>query len=172
MQNKGAIRFLRLAAIAWILALAGCGGSNNGQANDNGSALPDAETRPTSQILPFDYQATYLPVRSCRFIRGHTSNYIVVRADGAEVAQLYNDATGPLPQGSVIVAEEYDRADCTGLTGYTLMFKDAPGYNAAAADWHWQRLNDQRDVLEDGRVQGCINCHAQCNRNDFTCSPP
>ena len=131
------------------------------------------DTTRTSQILPLGYQATYSPVRSCRLIHGHTSSYIAVRANSTDVATLYNAANGPLPQGSVIVAEEYDKADCTGgLTGYTLMFKDVPGYDPAAADWHWQRLDDQRVVLEDGRVQGCISCHAQCNRNDYTCSPP
>jgi hypothetical protein len=126
----------------------------------------------TSQILPFDYQATYRLARSCRPIYGHTSNNIIVRANSDEVVQQYNAANGPLPEGSVILAEEYSKADCTGLTGYTLMFKDKPGYNPAAADWHWQRLDDLHVVLEDGRVQGCIDCHTLCQRNDYTCSPP
>jgi hypothetical protein len=52
------------------------------------------------------------------------------------------------------------------------MFKEAPGYDPTADDWHWQRLDDQRLVADDGRVQTCIGCHASCNRNDYTCSPP
>ncbi len=126
----------------------------------------------TSQILPGDYQASYLQVRGCRLVIGHNSNYLDVRVNNAEAQQAYLAANGPLPQGSVVVAEESDAADCTGLTGYTLMFKDVPGYNAAAGDWRWQRLDDQRNVLEDGRVQSCISCHTQCNLNDYTCSPP
>ena len=60
MQNKGAIRFLRLAATAWMLALAGCGGSNNGQANDNGATLPDAAGGlPGATTLPAAAIGTY-----------------------------------------------------------------------------------------------------------------
>jgi hypothetical protein len=126
-----------------------------------------------SQILPPDYRTTYLQVRGCRLANGHGSNSIVVFAS-AEAQSNYLSRISPLPQGSVIVAEESVQADCSDLAGYTLMFKDVPGYNPTAGDWHWQRLDDQRYVLEDGRVQSCINCHASpsCNRNDYTCSPP
>jgi hypothetical protein len=125
----------------------------------------------SSQILPLSYPTGYSPVRNCRPIQGHTSNYIIVRAT-SDVGALYNAATGPLPQGSLLVAEEYDKADCTSLTGYTLMFKDAFTDPPTAEAWHWQRLDYQRDVLEDGRVPSCILCHTGCNRNDYTCSPP
>ena len=125
----------------------------------------------TSQILPLSYPTDYLPVRNCRPIQGHTSSYIIVRAT-SDVGALYNAATGPLPQGSLLVAEEYDKADCTSLTGYTLMFKDAFTDPPTAEAWHWQRLDDQRIIAEDGRVQSCMTCHTLCNRNDYTCSPP
>jgi hypothetical protein len=125
----------------------------------------------TSQILTSDPQTSYYQVRSCRLSSGHGSNYMVVLANALAESD-YLSGGGPLPQGSVIVAVESDQADCSDLTGYTLMSKDVPGYNPTAGDWHWQRLDDQRDVLQDGRVQGCISCHTQCNRNDFTCSPP
>jgi hypothetical protein len=125
----------------------------------------------SSQILPLSYPTGYSPVRNCRPIQGHTSNYIIVRAT-SDVGALYNAATGPLPQGSLLVAEEYDKADCTSLTGYTLMFKDAFTDPPTAEAWHWQRLDDQRIIAEDGRVQSCMTCHTLCNRNDYTCSPP
>jgi hypothetical protein len=68
------------------------------------------------------------------------------------------------------VTAETDQPNCNGITGYTLMFKDVPGYNASAGDWHWQKLDDQRDVLQDGRVQECITCHASCSQYDYTCA--
>ena len=126
----------------------------------------------TSQILPLSYPTNYTPVRTCRPIFGHTSSYVIVRANSTDVAALYNAGNGPLPQGSLIVAEEYDKADCSSLTGYTLMFKEALGYDPTADDWHWQRLDDQRLVADDGRVQTCISCHTLNSRNDYTCSPP
>ena len=127
----------------------------------------------SSQILPLDYQTSYQPpVRTCRLVVGHNSRSIVVRVNTPEAQQAYLAANSPLPQGSVVLAEEYNKADCTNLAGYTLMFKDVPGYDPTAADWHWQRLDDQRVVLEDGRIESCISCHTQCNLNDYTCSPP
>jgi hypothetical protein len=127
----------------------------------------------TSQILPRDYQNIFQPpVRTCRLVVGHDSKYIVVRVNSPEAQQAYLAANCLLPQGSVVVAEEYDKSNCTGLTGYTLMFKDVPGYDPNAADWHWQRLDDQRVVLDDGRLQACISCHQTCSLNDYTCSPP
>jgi len=127
----------------------------------------------TSKILPIDFDTSYQPpVRTCRLVVGHDSKYIVVRVNSPEAQQAYLAANAALPQGSVVLAQEYAKQDCTALTGYTLMFKDVPGYNVAAADWHWQRLDDQRDVLEDGRLQTCISCHQSCSLNDYTCSPP
>jgi hypothetical protein len=125
----------------------------------------------TSQLLPLDYQQSYSLVRGCRLIRGHDANSIVVLAN-AEARADYVAGNSPLPQGSVIVAVESDKTDCSSVTGFTLMFKDVKGYDPTAADWHWQRLDDLRNVLDDGRVQACIGCHAQCQRVDYTCSPP
>jgi len=124
-----------------------------------------------SQILPLD-RSSYVQVRSCRLNVQHGSKYIHVFANNSEAQQAYLAANCPLPQGSVIVAEESDKPDCSKITGYTLMFKDVPGYDPTADDWHWQQLDDQRGVLQDGRVQTCIECHSQCNLNDFTCSSP
>ena len=138
----------------------------------DGSGCFQQDSAKTSQILPLGYESSYVQARGCRLIRGHTSNYIIVRANSSEVQQAYVAGNGPLPQGSVILAEEYDRADCLGIAGFTLMYKDVQGYNPDAADWHWQRLDSLRDVLEDGRVETCISCHAQCSLNDYTCSPP
>jgi hypothetical protein len=146
----------RLLLLPFLLLVGGCFKQDKNQ---------------TSQILPLAYPTGYSPVRFCRPIQGHTSNYIIVRAT-SDVGALYNAATGPLPQGSLLVAEEYDKADCTSLTGYTLMFKDAFTDPPTAEAWHWQRLDDQRIIAEDGRVQSCMTCHTLCNRNDYTCSPP
>jgi hypothetical protein len=125
----------------------------------------------TSQILPPDYQTSSQVARTCRLNVGHASKYMVVYTNAVADA-AYLAGTSPLPQGSTVVAVESDKTDCSDLTGFTLMFKSVPGYNPAAADWHWQRLDDQRDVLEDGRLQTCISCHTTCSLNDYTCSPP
>jgi hypothetical protein len=122
-----------------------------------------------SQILPPDYQDSFSLARTCRPIHGHDGSSIVVMANAVGITD-YSQGIYPLPQGSVIAAVESDKADCSEVTGFTLMFKEAPGYNPTAADWHWQRLDDQHNVLEDGRIQSCISCHASCVQYDYTCS--
>ena len=123
----------------------------------------------SSQLLPSDYQASYQLARPCRLSVAHNSNYMVVYANALAQSD-YLAGNYPLAQGSTIVAAETDQPSCNGITGYTLMFKDASGYNTSAGDWHWQKLDDQRDVLQDGRVQECITCHASCSPYDYTCS--
>jgi hypothetical protein len=123
----------------------------------------------TSKLLPPDYQASYQVARTCRPSVQHWSNYIVVYANALAESD-YLAGNYPLHQGSTIVTAETDQANCTGVTGYTLMFKDVSGYDSSAGDWHWQKLDAQRDVLQDGRVQECITCHASCSQYDYTCS--
>jgi hypothetical protein len=132
------------------------------------------DSNKVSQILPLEYQKTYRPVRNCRpiGIPEHRAKYIRVLANSVEAQDAYIAANCPLPQGSVIVAEESDKPDCSKVSGYSLMFKDVPGYDLAGFDWHWQQLDDTRTILQDGHVQECITCHTSCTLNDLTCSPP
>jgi hypothetical protein len=123
----------------------------------------------TSQLLPSNYQESYQLARTCRLSVAHNSNHMVVYAN-AKAESDYLGGNYPLPQGSTIVTAETDQANCTGITGYTLMFKEGLGYNSSAGDWHWQKLDGQRDVLQDGRVQECITCHATCGPYDYTCA--
>jgi hypothetical protein len=123
----------------------------------------------TSKLLPSDGVASYRQVRTCRPSVTHNSNYMVVYANALAQSD-YLAGNYPLLQGSTIVTAETDQANCTGGTGFTLMFKEALGYNPAAGDWRWQKLDAQREVLQDGRVQECINCHAKCGPYDYTCA--
>ena len=125
----------------------------------------------TSKLLPSDYQTSYQLARTCQLSVAHNSNHMVVYANALAESD-YLGGTYPLPQGSTIVTAETDQADCTGAHRLHPHVQRGAGYNPTAGDWHWQKLDDQRDVLQDGRVQDCISCHASCSRNDYTCSPP
>jgi hypothetical protein len=52
------------------------------------------------------------------------------------------------------------------------MAKENPGYDPGNHDWHWQRLDSNQRVLEDGKVANCSSCHAQPTCNDYLCAPP
>jgi hypothetical protein len=46
------------------------------------------------------------------------------------------------------------------------MYKVA-GYNPEANDWFWAKYKADGTVLKEGKVAGCINCHAAKKANDF-----
>jgi hypothetical protein len=128
-----------------------------------------------STFLPLDYQTSqsnpFQVVRTCRAVTQHNLAYQKVLANSV-AAEPYVSASYPIPAGGVVVAEQHGDSSCNSLTGFYLMAKEKPGYDTASGDWHWQRLDDNQRVLEDGRLQTCSSCHAQPPCNDHLCSPP
>jgi hypothetical protein len=125
----------------------------------------------TSQILPPDYKSTYLLARNCRYSTTH-GHFIKVLTNSVETNDAYMAGNCILPRDSLILAEEYDTATCALLTGMTLMYKNA-SYDPSHNDWRWQKLDDTRNILEDGRVQTCIDCHQKCSQPstpEYTCA--
>ena len=69
---------------------------------------------------------------------------------------------GPLPDGSIIVKENYtpDRT----LDAVTVMYKRA-GYNPEHGDWYWLKRAANGNVDAEGMVVGCQNCHSAAARD-------
>jgi len=129
-------------------------------------------TQQHSSFLPLNYQSTFQKVRSCRLNVSHANQYQLVFAN-AIGADAYTSGTRPLPAGSVVVAEEHGSdPSCNNLMGYDLMAKEQPGYASAAGDWHWQELDSNQRVSQDGRLGTCSSCHAKPPCSDYLCSPP
>jgi hypothetical protein len=127
-----------------------------------------------SAFLPLDYQTNqsnpFQVVRTCRPVTAHDMGYHRVLAN-AVAADAYTSGSYPLPANSVVVAEEHGDPSCGSLNGFYLMAKE-PGYDSAAGNWHWQVLDANQRVQQDGRLQKCSSCHALAPCNDFLCSPP
>ncbi len=124
-----------------------------------------------SDFLPLDYPNHFQVVRNCRMVADHDFAYERVLANDI-AAVPYVNASYPLPPGSVVVGEQHTEASCGSLTGYYLMAKEQPGYDAARGDWHWQRLDHNQRIAEDGRLQKCSSCHAKPACTDYLCAPP
>ncbi len=125
-----------------------------------------------SDFLPLDYQTKFLTVRNCRLVVAHDNNYLKVWAN-AIAADPYTNAVYPLPQGGVVVAEHHGGdPGCGSVNGYYLMAKEQPGYYGGGGDWHWQDLDANQRVAQDGKLQSCASCHAACAASDYLCSPP
>jgi hypothetical protein len=155
-----------IAAAVGLLALA-CG--------SDPAPSPSPDLGPS--LLPADYGQRFTQVRACRSSIEHFPN-ILVKTDPALVAR-YNDGPFPFAVGDLIVKEEFSDHGCTALTGYTLMRKEAPGYDPRYGDWHWQRLDAAGTVVADGKGDGalavCASCHLKtpaCQLRDFTCTEP
>jgi hypothetical protein len=126
-----------------------------------------------SAFLPLSYKSTFQVVRTCRLAVPHSNQYQRVLADPIFAADPYTSGTYPLPPGSVVVAEQHGNdSSCNSLIGYYLMDKEKPGYDSAAGDWHWQELDVNQRVIQDGHLTTCSSCHAQPPCHDFLCSPP
>jgi hypothetical protein len=75
------------------------------------------------------------------------------------------------PNGSVIIKENYGKDQKT-LMAITVMFK-ATKYNPQGGDWYWIKYNPDGSVARNrgmmlvGKVQGCIDCHAGAEGDDF-----
>jgi hypothetical protein len=139
-----------------------------------GPGCDDAPPPPApASLLPAGYQQGYPVVRSCRNSIEHDLRYIVIRVLAGTEAQY---ETGPFPRqvGTLIIKEEFSDRGCGDLLGWTLMRKEAAGYDGRHGDWHWQRLDATGKVTEDGPVPRCASCHAlpACQARDFACAEP
>ena len=123
-------------------------------------------------LFAAEYASTFREVRSCRRSGDHDLAYVKVWADPVAL-EAYTTRAMPFPDGSVIVKEEFADPACTSLTGWTAMRREA-GLDPDAGDWHWQRLETDRTVSDDGLVQRCRSCHMECgvapDGHDGTCS--
>ena len=131
------------------LVLIACGGDDD-----------DAGPEP---LFPADYATTYVEVRDCRASTEHDFANVRVLADPAGLGP-YVDRGSPFPEGSVILKEEYDLGDvdCSrDVQGWTVMSRLAEGSAAEALDWHWQRVDIDRNVQTDDEPR-CYGCHTDC----------
>ena len=71
---------------------------------------------------------------------------------------------GTMPPNAIIVKENY-MPDST-LAAVTVMYK-IRGYDPAHADWFWLKVLPNDSVAAEGKVQGCIDCHALNASNDY-----
>jgi hypothetical protein len=124
-----------------------------------------------SSFLPLDYQSTFPTVRDCRLVAGHQNSYEKVLVNPT-ANEAYLAPSFPLPEGSVVVAEQHSEPSCGSLVGYLLMAKQKPSYDSNAADWRWQKLDLNQRIEQDGKLQSCSSCHAKCLPADYVCSPP
>jgi hypothetical protein len=139
-------------------------------------ALGGCPTGDPEPLVPEDYAATFVEVRDCRLSIDHELEHVRVLAP-PDVAAVYTARAGDFGDGALIVKERHAADDCSDAPiGYAAMRRGA-GYWEVGGDWHWQLLDADFRVDEDGRVERCATCHAICGTGpeggfDWTCAMP
>ena len=73
----------------------------------------------------------------------------------------------PLPDGAVIVKENYDAEG--RLYNLAVMHK-VKGYNPEGGDWFWGYFTPEGGVLFEGKPALCVGCHTQKKASDWVFS--
>ncbi|MEO7735600.1 MAG: cytochrome P460 family protein [Kofleriaceae bacterium] len=154
---------MRATWMSCLVALAACGGGDDGGVQ--------------TTLFPAAYAASYVKVRPCRPSADHDLNNVTVLVD-PDAVSAYMARDRPFPTGSVVVKAEYDfgDTDCTGpITLWTVMVQLPAGSAPSTIDWHWQKIDANRDVTTDNEPR-CIGCHTTCGGPPDgyagTCSAP
>ena len=74
----------------------------------------------------------------------------------------------PFPDGAILVKENYGE-DKTSLMAITPMYR-MKDYNAEGGDWFWAKYGTKGEVQAEGKIEGCIKCHAQVKDKDWVFS--
>ena len=83
--------------------------------------------------------------------------------------QVIVGKTGIIPAGEFVVKENYTSEK--QLDAITVMYRQT-GYNADGGDWFWLKYKPDGTVLAEGKVGGCIGCHAAVKTNDWLFTGP
>jgi hypothetical protein len=71
---------------------------------------------------------------------------------------------GAIPNGEFVVKENYTPEK--KLAAVTVMYKQQ-GYDPNSGDWFWLKYAPDGTIQKEGKVAGCIGCHAAVKDNDW-----
>lgn len=86
-----------------------------------------------------------------------------------QAAQAILARAGKLPDGAMVVKENYS-AD-RQLAAITVMYR-VKGYNPDGGDWFYLKYAPDGRIDQEGKVAGCIGCHAAVKGNDWLFTGP
>jgi hypothetical protein len=171
-NNSGSVAINELVAAVGS-ALNGCPALPTPTATPDGTPTVGIEP-----IFPADYRDSFVEVRDCRLAIEHGGVMIRVYANPIG-AQPYIENANPLPEGSIVIKEEFNGVDCSNdaeLVRWAAMRKEAPGFDPEDADWRWQRVNAPSRAVEcEGKLCPtfpCLGCHSaqSCLDRDYMCT--
>lgn len=112
-----------------------------------------------------DYQSWQLwPGKTKLYPGRHPHGALLTTYVSAGAFKAIEGKSGNIPAGEFIVKENFtpDKA----LAAVTVMYKLA-GYNPEGGDWFWLKYAADGTIQKEGKVGGCIGCHAAVKTNDW-----
>lgn len=81
----------------------------------------------------------------------------------------YLNGNTPLPAGTIIVKENYKNLDGDkgDLASYTIMVKKNEDYDPENNNWKYIKTKPDFSVLNEGKIESCIECHYDAERKDY-----
>ncbi len=137
-----------------------------------GGGLPEAKGKAV-----YDFITKAEPYQQWALFPGKGKFYKGKHPHGALLTTYVNDIalasikdrSGTLANGSIIVKENYMPDKKLGAV--TVMYR-VKGYDPNGGDWFWAKYKADGSVAKEGKVNGCINCHAAVINNDWVFTGP
>jgi hypothetical protein len=130
----------------------------------DGQALMDHITK-TDPYAKWDLMPGTTKMRQGKEPHGALQNVYVNKA----AMKAFKDKAGALPDGAIVVKENYMPDKKLGAV--TVMFKKK-GYNPEGGDYMWLKYGADMKIQAEGKVDGCIKCHATAKANDYIVLAP
>ena len=83
--------------------------------------------------------------------------------------KAFKDKAGALPDGAIIVKENYTT---DGKLGAVTVMSKKKGYNPEAGDYLWLKYGADMKIQAEGKAAPCIKCHANAKGNDYVMLAP
>ena len=113
----------------------------------------------------------YAKVLDCQKSPQHGGKYVRVWvADAAKDA--FTAKTYPFAEGTIFVKEGFEDSGCSDRSKIWVMKKGDANVKGKAGDWHWQELDGDGVVVQQGQPGGFTGCHAAYNASDFVGTQP
>ncbi|BCR03971.1 hypothetical protein DESUT3_10400 [Desulfuromonas versatilis] len=155
---------LPLALLVLLGACAKGGSVSEGLPAADGQAVIDYVTRTNP------YQGWALWPGKGKLYKGqHPHGAFLTTYISAEVAQAFAAKSTSVPVGGLIVKENY--TPDKQLAATTVIYR-IKGYNPEGGDWFWLKYAPDGSIEQEGKVEGCINCHAAVQANDWLFTGP
>jgi hypothetical protein len=137
-----------------------------------GDSLPKADGTAVYEYItktsPYTQWALF-PGKGKLYQGRHPHGALLTTYVNDQAADGLDKKVGTLANGSLLVKENY-KPDKT-LDAVTIMYR-VQGYDQDAGDWFWAKYAANGTIQKEGKVAGCIGCHAAVINNDWVFTGP